>query len=384
MVLRDTAKDIVDKHNILYVDDEEINLRVFKSTFKKHYNVFTCTSGSEALELLQEKDIELIVTDQRMPEMNGTELLGKVVPNHPNICRMIMTGFSDLEVIIQAVNNYGIHQYITKPWDYQSLKSTFDNFLTKDTKLELKEEPAPAAPKEDQSDLKKFTEALISNKADNIELVGKHFENSYLLNYSDSCEGKENVFIYEFKKEDALLGLTIGCEITGIRGTMIKANVEEFAKDILLSKKAFNPVDFYKDLIDATSAYLKILNMAGDEVQIQMMYKHVSKPNVWILTNSDAPLFYKDGNQVELKFHSRLSTYNLTIYRLASEICDRFYIYSADHESNSGPFVNELKDKISAVQNNDKELRKIELQSFVDFSITNNGIDKFALLEIGV
>ncbi len=383
MLLRDTAKDIVDKHNILYVDDEEINLRVFKSTFKKHYNVFTCTSGSEALELLQEKDIQLIVTDQRMPEMNGTELLGKVVPNHPNILRMIMTGFSDLDVIIQAVNNYGIHQYITKPWDYESLKSTFDNFLAKETKLQVPENLHQIP--EDQADLQKFTEALVSNKADNIELVDKHFKQSYLLNYSDSCEGKENVFVYEFKKEDAILGLIIGSKITGIRGTMIKANVAEFAKDILLSKKAFNPVDFYKDLLDSAAAYLKILNMTGNEVTIQMMYKHVSKENVWILTNTEAPLFYKAGLRVELESHSRLSTHNLVIYRLSEDICDRFYIYSMDHDKSIGEFELELRDKVSEVQSNeDQELRRIELQSFVDFSISNCGIDKFSLLEVGI
>ncbi len=409
MLLKDTSSsDVLNKkYNILYVDDEEINLRVFKSTFKKHYNVYTCLSGPEALDLLQTEKIDLIITDQRMPKMNGTELLGKIVPKHPNILRMIMTGFSDLEVIITAVNNFGIHQYITKPWEYQELKETIDNFLKGEfsdslmpeisrTQVESParvqtEEPEQSngRPKEEEpvfdpdgADLKKFTEALISSKADNLFILDKHFSRTFLLNYSGSCEGKENLFIYEFKKEDAVLTFLIGTDIIGIRGTMVKANIAEFAKDLLLDKKAFNPVEFFKDLSSSVTSYLKILGLTDKNVNIQMIYKHISKPNVWLLTNTDNHLFFKHGQETEVEVHSKLSTHQLRIYRLTPERCDRFYMFSRDSEKLEGTFENDVRTKLITVQSTSPEARKVEMRSFIDYSISNATIDKFTLLGI--
>ncbi len=117
------------KYNILYVDDEEANLRIFKYTFNRDYNVFIATSGEEALEIIETNDIHLIVTDQRMPRMTGVDLLKLIVPKHPNIIRMILTGFSDIEALIEAVNEVRIHKYLRKPWNRDELKETFDHEL---------------------------------------------------------------------------------------------------------------------------------------------------------------------------------------------------------------------------------------------------------------
>ena len=120
------ADTAVDKYNILYVDDEEVNLRVFKYAFQKDYNVLTAVNGAEALEVMKDHEIHLIITDQRMPSMTGVDLLKRVVPKHPQIIRMIMTGFSDVGVLIDAVNDIGINKYLRKPWDRDDLKSTID------------------------------------------------------------------------------------------------------------------------------------------------------------------------------------------------------------------------------------------------------------------
>ena len=119
------------KPHILYVDDEPNNLTVFRSTFRRVYKVHLANSAQEALELLEntEDEIPLIVTDQRMPEMTGVQFLEKVVEKYPETIRMILTGFSDVEAIIQAINQGGVYRYITKPWDKDELKITFDNAL---------------------------------------------------------------------------------------------------------------------------------------------------------------------------------------------------------------------------------------------------------------
>jgi response regulator RpfG family c-di-GMP phosphodiesterase len=115
--------------SILYVDDEAPNLRGFKSTFRKFYNVFTALNGEEALEILKNNEINIVVSDHRMPEMNGTELLLRVHDFNPEIRRMILSGFIKIEELKEAVNQYGIHHFVTKPWDFDNLQQVFEQLL---------------------------------------------------------------------------------------------------------------------------------------------------------------------------------------------------------------------------------------------------------------
>ena len=126
---RDRNATTPHKYNILYVDEEDINLRLFSVTFKRHFNVITASNGTEALDLLKENDIKLILTDQQMPGMLGTELLEKTISEFPDIIRIIVTGFADISAIAKAVNKCGIYKYITKPWDNGELKITMDKAL---------------------------------------------------------------------------------------------------------------------------------------------------------------------------------------------------------------------------------------------------------------
>lgn len=113
--------------SILYVDDEEQNLISFKATFRRFYKIFTAKSGKEGIDILRNNDIQLIITDQRMPEMTGVEFLEKILPEYPDAIRMILTGFSDIEAIIKAINSGRVFRYITKPWDENELKMTIEN-----------------------------------------------------------------------------------------------------------------------------------------------------------------------------------------------------------------------------------------------------------------
>ncbi|MCK6601135.1 MAG: hybrid sensor histidine kinase/response regulator [Bacteroidetes bacterium] len=117
------------RFNILYVDDEEFNLTSFKAIFRRDYNVFTATSGKAGLEILKTTDIHLIITDQRMPDMTGVEFLESISDDYMFVRRIIITGFSDIEAIIRAINKGNIYRYITKPWDVNDLKITIQNAL---------------------------------------------------------------------------------------------------------------------------------------------------------------------------------------------------------------------------------------------------------------
>lgn len=127
---------------ILYVDDEEHNLISFRATFRRDYQVYTAISGEEGLEIVRNQPIDLIITDQRMPKMTGIQFLERTLPEYPDMIRMILTGFSDVEAIIGAINSGRVFRYITKPWDETELRMTLENArqlseLSMDNKLLL-------------------------------------------------------------------------------------------------------------------------------------------------------------------------------------------------------------------------------------------------------
>jgi len=115
------------KYSVLYIDDEEHNLISFKSTFRREYDIHVADSGKSGLEIMEQNEINLVITDQRMPEMTGVEFLEKVKHQYPDCVRMIMTGFSDMEAIIEAINKGNIYRYISKPWNRAELKITIDS-----------------------------------------------------------------------------------------------------------------------------------------------------------------------------------------------------------------------------------------------------------------
>ena len=115
-------------YNVLYVDDEENNLNSFRAALRRHYNIFTALNGEEGMEILSKNDIHVVVTDQRMPHMTGVQFLQHIPGDQDNI-RIILTGFSDMESIIEAINTGKVYRYITKPWDKDELKITIDNAI---------------------------------------------------------------------------------------------------------------------------------------------------------------------------------------------------------------------------------------------------------------
>lgn len=117
-----------DVFNVLYVDDEENNLNSFRAALRRNYNIYTALSGEEGIEILSKTDIHVIVTDQRMPHMTGVQFLQHIPDGQDNI-KIILTGFSDMESIIEAINTGKVYRYITKPWDKDELKITIDNAI---------------------------------------------------------------------------------------------------------------------------------------------------------------------------------------------------------------------------------------------------------------
>jgi response regulator RpfG family c-di-GMP phosphodiesterase len=111
------------KARMLVVDDEPDNLDLLYRTFRRDFNVLRAESGQQALDVLAEHgEVAVIISDQRMPEMKGTEFLSKTVPEFPDTVRIILTGFTDVEDLVDAINAGQVYRYITKPWDPEELK----------------------------------------------------------------------------------------------------------------------------------------------------------------------------------------------------------------------------------------------------------------------
>jgi CheY-like chemotaxis protein len=112
------------KAKMLVVDDEPDNLDLLYRTFRRDFQVLKAESGIQALEVLAtEGEVAVIISDQRMPEMKGTEFLSKTVPQFPDTVRIILTGFTDIEDLVDAINSGQVYKYITKPWDPLELKA---------------------------------------------------------------------------------------------------------------------------------------------------------------------------------------------------------------------------------------------------------------------
>jgi signal transduction histidine kinase len=118
------------KDSILYIDDEVENLRGFQFLYKNIYNIYLAQSAEEGFEILKTKqEIKLILADQRMPKMTGVDFFEITSDLYPNIVRIVITGFSDIEAIIKAINKGKIFQYVTKPWDKEELRLIIDKAI---------------------------------------------------------------------------------------------------------------------------------------------------------------------------------------------------------------------------------------------------------------
>ena len=120
--------------DVLVVDDEEDNLDAFRFAFRKSFTLHYALGGQQALDLIERIDPAVIVSDQRMPGMNGIDFLRKAKERRPDTVGVLLTAYADLAVLIEAVNSGSVERYIQKPWDSKELtailRQAIGNFAT--------------------------------------------------------------------------------------------------------------------------------------------------------------------------------------------------------------------------------------------------------------
>ena len=118
-----------EKPTVLYVDDLRINLNLFEATFNNDYNLILTEYPEEVLKILEKREVQVIISDQRMPTMTGTELLETVAEKFPDIRRYLLTAFTDAETVIEAVNVGRVHGYIKKPMKADEIRASISSSL---------------------------------------------------------------------------------------------------------------------------------------------------------------------------------------------------------------------------------------------------------------
>jgi response regulator RpfG family c-di-GMP phosphodiesterase len=122
-------KDPIQKSIVLYVDDIQANLMLFEASFEESYEILLAESGKDALGILKEKEVHVIVSDQNMPGMTGNELLEVVTLEYPDVMRFMITAYTDYETVVEAINKGHLYGFFNKPYNFDDVKHSIDNSL---------------------------------------------------------------------------------------------------------------------------------------------------------------------------------------------------------------------------------------------------------------
>ncbi|MEN6669061.1 response regulator [Psychrobacter sp. B38] len=180
------------KPKIAFIDDEPRILRSLKMHFRQSHDVFTTTDASELMKYVSEHEVQVVISDQRMPDKSGTEVLREVKEASPNTIRILLTGYADLNAVIDSVNEGEIYRYITKPWQNDELKKV----VNKATEIAQQTQDI-AQEGSEAEDIQNHT-ALSSNTKRNIlvldddeevyQQMKQYFKNTYTVSWASNLE----------------------------------------------------------------------------------------------------------------------------------------------------------------------------------------------------
>jgi two-component system sensor histidine kinase/response regulator len=236
----------MDRVNILYLDDEINNLQSFKAKFRKDYTIFLANSATEAYQILADTpEIQIVISDQRMPEVTGVDFFAAMLTQFPNPIRILLTGYSDMSSVIDAINKGHVYRYIEKPWDDYEMKLAIENafqFYFINTQLKRKNE-----------ELQKKNE----------ELNRFAYSASHDLKAPvKSMQGILNLARLERKSEDDLLFL-LGKSVKKL--DYFINNITDYYKNTR-SEKSFNEIDFNKILKDSIEIIKESHNCSVEDI----------------------------------------------------------------------------------------------------------------------
>ncbi|WP_339665487.1 response regulator [uncultured Pseudomonas sp.] len=243
-----------DAVRILFVDDEERILRSLALQFRRQYQVATETNPAKVMERLAGDTFDIIVSDQRMPQMTGSQLLSQIQHAHPDSLRILLTGYSDLDAAVDALNSGGIFRYLTKPWDQQDLANTLAQAaeIVRHRRRYLKRNPVAAPEPASLVEEKRIRLLLIDDDSETLQLS------------RDIC---------------ARLGVGLQA-VSSLDGAMARLNEDEI--DILLSDIRLGDDDLRPLLMSLAQAHPQLLTVVVTPFQdTQLLLKLINQAQIF-------------------------------------------------------------------------------------------------------
>ncbi|WP_192346375.1 hybrid sensor histidine kinase/response regulator [Algoriphagus sp. Y33] len=304
-----------DKIHVLYIDDEDNNLKSFRATLRRDFKIFTAIDADEGLRIAREEEVHVVIADQRMPGMTGTEFFEELVKFNPDPIRILLTGYSDIASVIDAINKGEVYRFIDKPWNIEQIRNSIKNaadiyFMRrelKDKNLKLKKL---------HSEMNQFVYSLshelrgplmsISGVSKLAKMELKDPEAAEYFDMIDSATVKLDDFIY--KMLDFYRSTKIDNKISEIsfkdvvdqqlNAYKAKFNIDHIKVDIKINQEYV----FYSD-----DAKIRVIlnNLFSNSVQFQKADESNKKINLSItVTESEATIVLEDnGIGIEDKHH---------------------------------------------------------------------------------
>tara|TARA_R110002020_G_scaffold395280_2_gene605374 strand:- start:1178 stop:2263 length:1086 start_codon:yes stop_codon:yes gene_type:complete len=305
-----------DKIHVLYIDDEDNNLKSFRATLRKDFKIFTAIDAEEGLRIAREQEVHVVIADQRMPGMTGTEFFEELMKFNPDPIRILLTGYSDIASVIDAINKGEVYRFIDKPWNIEQIKNSIKNaadifFMRR----ELKEKNIKL--KKLHSEMNQFVYSLshelrgplmsISGVSKLAKMELKDPEAAEYFDMIDSATGKLDDFIYKMldfyrstKIDNKISEINFKDVITQQLGAYkAKFDIDHILVDIQIDQKR----TFYSD-----EAKIRVIlnNLFSNSVQFQRSDHGDKKISLSVVvTESEAIITLADnGIGIEEKHHT--------------------------------------------------------------------------------
>ena len=257
------------KYTVLFVDDETRITSALRAIFRRDYNVLTASSGKEALSILADKSVDVIVSDQRMPEMLGNELLATVSKRYPQTMRILLTGFMDKKAIIDTINEGEIYRFINKPWNNEKIQqivaeaSFASEFATSETQAE---EEAPTNKTSSKESSSGRTQPIAERAIVMIE------REKDVRNQMRKFCSEQDIMIYNMPNVEHAIAAATSRESIGIAIIELSENTAESIQTINLLKQA------RPELITIALTEEYDAHTAVDLINQGQVYKYLAKP----------------------------------------------------------------------------------------------------------
>jgi signal transduction histidine kinase len=294
------------KIKVLYVDDEANNLLAFQAGFRRLYEIHTASTVAEGLNVLNQHEIHVILADQRMPKITGVEFFSIVRRAHPDPMRILITGYSDIEALVDAINSGEIFRYIKKPWDELELKTAIQNaYEIYTTRLALKNKIRELERTNDE--LNRFVYSTSHDlRAPLANILGilnvaklqpASEDNNVFFEMIEGCVNKMDLFIHkiiEYYKGIRVDDVNELVDFKTLVGDSISlCNMQN--PQLVFTTKIDQPVEFRSDNFRLS---LILNNLISNAVKYQREDEKHPKVAIEVLVNEDEAVVHIEDNGV--------------------------------------------------------------------------------------